>query len=65
VATIAHSVKNIIGGLTGGIFVLEKGMELKNEEYLGQGWRMLKSNVEKIKNMSWIFSIMPRIGYLN
>lgn len=52
VATIAHSVKNIIGGLTGGIFVLEKGIELRNQEYLGQGWRMLRSNVEKIKNLS-------------
>lgn len=28
VATIAHGVKNIIGGLTGGMYVLERGIEL-------------------------------------
>jgi signal transduction histidine kinase len=52
IATLAHAIKNIIGGLTGGMFVLEKGMELSNEEYRAQGWEMLKGNVAKIKNLS-------------
>jgi signal transduction histidine kinase len=52
IATLAHAIKNIIGGLTGGMFVLEKGMELSNEEYRAQGWDMLKGNVAKIKNLS-------------
>jgi signal transduction histidine kinase len=52
VATIAHSIKNIIGGLTGGVFVVEKGMELHNQDYLDEGWRMIKGNIGKIKNLS-------------
>lgn len=52
VATLAHAIKNIIGGLTGGIFVVEKGMELGKEEYLSSGWGMIKGNVEKIKNLA-------------
>lgn len=52
VATLAHAIKNIIGGLRGGIFVLEKGMQLDNDQYLSQGWRMIKGNVEKIMNLA-------------
>jgi signal transduction histidine kinase len=52
VATLAHAIKNIIGGLKGGIYVTEKGMELGNREYLSQGWAMVKGNVEKIKNLA-------------
>jgi len=52
VATLAHAIKNIIGGLKGGMYVLEKGMELDNKQYLGQGWGMLKGNVDKIKNLA-------------
>jgi signal transduction histidine kinase len=52
VAALAHAIKNIIGGLKGGMFVLEKGMELHNEKYRFQGWEMIKGNVDKIKNLA-------------
>jgi signal transduction histidine kinase len=52
VADISHAIKNIAGGLKGGAFVLEKGIELSHEEYLMQGWEMIKGNVEKITNLS-------------
>ncbi len=52
VAGLAHAIKNIAGGLTGGAFVLEKGIELDNQKYLGQGWDMIKGNVARIKNMA-------------
>ena len=52
VAGLAHAIKNIAGGLTGGAYVLEKGIELDNKKYLSQGWGMLKGNVGRIKNMS-------------
>ena len=52
VATLAHAIKNIIGGLKGGIYVFEKGMELNKELYRFQGWEMVKGNVEKIKNLA-------------
>ncbi len=52
VAELAHTIKNIANALTGGIFVLGKGVELDEKDYLHQGWRMVSENVEKIKNLS-------------
>jgi signal transduction histidine kinase len=52
VAELSHTIKNIANALRGSIFVLGKGIELDEKEYLLQGWRMVKENVEKIKNLS-------------
>jgi len=52
VADLSHAIKNIVGGLKGGTFVLEKGIELSHEQYLMQGWEMIKGNVEKITILS-------------
>ncbi len=52
VAGIAHAIKNITSGLTGGMFVLEKGIELENRGYLSDGWDMVSGNVEKIKGLA-------------
>ena len=52
VSGLAHAIKNITGGLTGGTFVLEKGLQLKNEKYLSEGWDMLKVNVSRVKSMA-------------
>ncbi|MEW6665806.1 MAG: response regulator [Thermodesulfobacteriota bacterium] len=52
VAALAHAIKNITSGLTGGMYVLEKGMERNNVTYLNQGWMMVKGNVARIKQMA-------------
>jgi signal transduction histidine kinase len=52
VAGLSHAIKNITGGLKGGAFVLEKGIELGEHKYLMQGWEMIKGNVDKITNLS-------------
>jgi signal transduction histidine kinase len=52
IAELAHAIKNISGGLTGGTFVLEKGIELHHDRYLAQGWAMIKGNVEKLSHLS-------------
>jgi len=52
VAGLAHAIKNITSGLTGGAFVLEKGIELDNKKYLSQGWDMVKGNIARTKNMA-------------
>ncbi len=49
VAGLAHAIKNITSGLTGGMYVLEKGIELDNKSYLSQGWQMIKGNMSKIR----------------
>jgi signal transduction histidine kinase len=52
VAGLAHAIKNIASGLTGGVYVLEKGIELENRTYLTQGWQMVKGNVGRIKGVA-------------
>jgi signal transduction histidine kinase len=52
VSGLAHAIKNIAGSLKGGVFVLDKGLELDNKQYLWEGWRMVKGNVDKIRNLS-------------
>lgn len=52
VASMSHAIKNVAGGLEGGMFVLEKGLELEKQEYLRQGWEMVRRDVERIKNLS-------------
>lgn len=52
VAGLSHAIKNITGGLEGGMFVLEKGIELENKEFLEKGWKMVGGNVDRIKKLS-------------
>jgi signal transduction histidine kinase len=52
VTELSHAIKSIANGLKGSIFVLGKGIELDNKQYLQEGWKMVEGNVEKIKNLS-------------
>ncbi len=52
VAGLSHAIKNIAGGLEGGMFVLEKGIEQDDKTALDDGWEMVRSNVRKIKDFS-------------
>jgi signal transduction histidine kinase len=52
VAGLSHTIKNIAGGLEGGMFVLEKGIELDDPQYLKQGWELVHGNVNRIKSLS-------------
>ncbi len=52
VAGLAHAIKNVVSGLKGGAFVLEKGIQLENRKYLLQGWEMVRGNLDKIGNMT-------------
>ena len=52
VTELSHTIKNIANGLKGSIFVLGKGIELDNKQYLLEGWKMVEGNLEKIKNLS-------------
>ena len=45
---LAHAIKNILGGLKGGRFMVNKGLELKEMKYLKDGWDMVERNIEKI-----------------
>jgi signal transduction histidine kinase len=48
VAGMAHSIKNIMMGLDGGIYVVNKGIEAKNQDEIKEGWEMVLLNFDKI-----------------
>jgi signal transduction histidine kinase len=48
IAGMAHSVKNIMMGLDGGIYVVNKGIEAKNQDEIKEGWEIVLLNFEKI-----------------
>ena len=52
IAGLSHTIKNIAGGLRGGIFVLGQGIERDDKVYLQEGWEMIKGNVDKIRGLS-------------
>jgi len=51
VAGLAHAIKNVTSGLTGGMYVIETGFELGDDVYRSQGWEMIKRNVARIERM--------------
>lgn len=49
---LSHTIKNIVSGLKGGAFGVDKGLELNEPRYLQEGWQIVKKNVEKITRLS-------------
>jgi signal transduction histidine kinase len=51
VAGMAHSIKNIMMGLEGGIYVVNKGIEDKKPDEVKEGWEMVLLNFDKISHI--------------
>jgi signal transduction histidine kinase len=51
VASMAHSIKNLLMGLEGGIFVVSTALEQKDDDLLMEGWDMVHRNVGKVSHM--------------
>jgi signal transduction histidine kinase len=49
---LSHTIKSIAGGIEGGKFVLEKGIELGHKEYLLKGWEMTKTSIDRIERLA-------------
>ncbi len=47
VAGLAHSIKNILMGLEGGMYIVSLGLNKDDKEMISQGWEMLERNFEK------------------
>jgi histidine kinase len=48
VAGLAHSIRNILTGLEGGIYVVDSGLEKNQQDRIGLGWGMLHRNIDRI-----------------
>ena len=48
VAGLAHSIRNILTGLEGGIYVVDSGLQKQQQERITLGWGMLHRNIDRI-----------------
>jgi histidine kinase len=51
VAGLAHSIKNILMGLEGGVYILGRGLQKNDLEKLQHGWEMLDRNLNKTTSL--------------
>ncbi|MEW6348325.1 MAG: ATP-binding protein [Thermodesulfobacteriota bacterium] len=51
IAGMSHSVKNILSGLEGGVYVVDSGLQSGRDERVRMGWNMVKKNVEKVSEL--------------
>ena len=48
VAGVAHGVKNILMGLEGGMYAVNSGIQLGDDERIAKGWSTMEENVNRI-----------------
>lgn len=48
VAGVAHGIKNILMGLEGGMYAVNTGIQLGDDERIGRGWTTIEENVKRI-----------------
>ena len=47
VAGLAHTIKNLLMGLKGGMYMVDTGMRKGNAERIAEGWEVLQTNFDK------------------
>ena len=48
VAGLSHGIKNVLMGLEGGMYVVNSGLNRKDDEIVQKGWDMLENNITRI-----------------
>ncbi len=51
IALLSHHIKNILQGISGGSYVVELGLEQRDEEKIRKGWNNVNRNLNKISAM--------------
>jgi len=49
--SISHSIKGVMTGLEGGIYIVNSGLKKNNQKTIQKGWGMVEKNVDRISNM--------------
>jgi len=48
VASLGHSIKNMLGGLRGGAYLIREGLAKSDSDQVGQGLEMLERNLKRV-----------------
>ncbi|UCG52881.1 MAG: PAS domain-containing sensor histidine kinase [Candidatus Latescibacterota bacterium] len=50
IGSISHSIKGLLTGLDGGMYLVNSGLKSDNQERVKKGWEMVRRNVDRIRN---------------
>ena len=50
ISTISHSIKGLLTGLDGGMYLVDSGLNKDNQDRLKKGWEMVTRNVDRIRS---------------
>lgn len=51
VAVLSHDIKNILQGITGGSYLIEKGLSIHDEAQIARGWNIVQKNQNRISEL--------------
>jgi signal transduction histidine kinase len=51
IATLSHHIKNILQGIKGGSYLIDMGLNDKDEQVIRKGWTIVEKNQNKIYNL--------------
>jgi signal transduction histidine kinase/pSer/pThr/pTyr-binding forkhead associated (FHA) protein len=51
VASLSHSIKNILQGIQGGSHAIESGLERQSSETIGEGWDVVRRNLGRVNRL--------------
>lgn len=51
IAILSHHIKNILQGVKGGSYLIDMGLKKHDEELIGQGWKIVEKNQERIYHL--------------
>jgi signal transduction histidine kinase len=51
IAGLGHCIKNILNGMEGGSFILQKGLDKEDDNSIRNGWDILKRNSTRLKDL--------------
>jgi len=51
IGTISHTIKGLLNGLDGGIYLVNTGLKKDDRERIDRGWEMALRNVDRIRSM--------------
>jgi histidine kinase len=51
IAGMSHSIKNILCGLEGGVYLIDSGLQRGKDDRVHTGWAMVKKNVAKVSEL--------------
>ena len=51
IGSISHSIKGLLTGLDGGMYLLDSGFEKENQDRIKEGWKVVKFMVDRIRKM--------------